>query len=84
MYEDEALKRAQEIDKKFKDGKQGKLAGLIVGLKDVLAYKDREARDAAWKAFGSDAEWAKVKSELQVSSQVESVFMNATDYGPIK
>ncbi len=40
VYEDEALKRAQEIDKKFKDGKQGKLAGLIVGLKDVLAYKD--------------------------------------------
>ena len=50
----------------------------------ILAYKDRETRDAAWKAFGSDAEWAKVKSELQVSSAVESVFMNATDYGPIK
>lgn len=40
VYEDEALKRAHEIDKKFKDGKPGKLAGLIVGLKDVLAYKD--------------------------------------------
>lgn len=40
VYEDEALKRALEIDKKFKDGKPGKLAGLIVGLKDVLAYKD--------------------------------------------
>jgi hypothetical protein len=50
----------------------------------ILAYKDRAARDIAWKAFQTDAEWAKVKSELQVSSQVESVFMNATDYGPIK
>ena len=29
-----------EVDKKIKEGKAGKLAGLIVGLKDVLAYKD--------------------------------------------
>ena len=40
VYEDEALQRAQEIDNKIKEGKSGKLAGLIVGLKDVLAYKD--------------------------------------------
>jgi aspartyl-tRNA(Asn)/glutamyl-tRNA(Gln) amidotransferase subunit A len=40
VYEDEALQRAQEIDQKFKEGKTGKLAGLVVGLKDVLAYKD--------------------------------------------
>jgi aspartyl-tRNA(Asn)/glutamyl-tRNA(Gln) amidotransferase subunit A len=40
VYEDEALERAHEIDKKIKEGKAGKLAGLIVGLKDVLAYKD--------------------------------------------
>jgi hypothetical protein len=50
----------------------------------VLAYKDRAARDAAWKAFGSDPEWAKVRTEMQVGTQVESVFMNATDYGPVK
>jgi aspartyl-tRNA(Asn)/glutamyl-tRNA(Gln) amidotransferase subunit A len=40
VYEDEALERAQEIDNKIKEGKSGKLAGLIVGIKDVLAYKD--------------------------------------------
>jgi aspartyl-tRNA(Asn)/glutamyl-tRNA(Gln) amidotransferase subunit A len=40
VYEDEALSRATEVDKKIKEGKAGKLAGLIVGLKDVLAYKD--------------------------------------------
>jgi hypothetical protein len=50
----------------------------------VLAYKDRAARDTAWKAFGSDPEWAKVRTEMQVGTQVESVFMNATDYGPVK
>ena len=50
----------------------------------VLAYKDRAARDAAWKAFQSDPEWVKVRTEMQVGTQVESVFMNAVDYGPMK
>ena len=40
VYTDEALERALEVDKKMKEGKAGKLAGLIIGLKDVLAYKD--------------------------------------------
>jgi aspartyl-tRNA(Asn)/glutamyl-tRNA(Gln) amidotransferase subunit A len=40
VYEDEAISRALEVDKKIKAGKAGKLAGLVVGLKDVLAYKD--------------------------------------------
>lgn len=50
----------------------------------VLAYKDREARDAAWKAFQSDPEWVKVRTEMQVGTQVENVFMNAVDYFPQK
>lgn len=40
VYEEEALAKATEIDRKIKEGKAGKLAGLVVGLKDVLAYKD--------------------------------------------
>lgn len=40
VYEDEALVRAAAIDQKIKNGTAGKLAGLIVGLKDVLCYKD--------------------------------------------
>jgi aspartyl-tRNA(Asn)/glutamyl-tRNA(Gln) amidotransferase subunit A len=39
VYEAEALSRASEIDHKLKSGKAGKLAGLVVGLKDVLSYK---------------------------------------------
>jgi hypothetical protein len=50
----------------------------------ILAYKDRAARDAAWKAFQSDPEWAKVRTEMQVGTQVESIFMSSTDYGPMK
>lgn len=39
VYETEALARASDIDQKIKSGKAGKLAGLVVGLKDVLSYK---------------------------------------------
>ena len=41
MYESEALSRAAEIDEKIKQGRAGKLAGLVVSLKDVLAYEKR-------------------------------------------
>ena len=50
----------------------------------LLAYKDGAARDAAWNAFRNDAEWKDVTSKMQVGTQVESVFMNSTDYGPMK
>lgn len=40
VYGQEALDRAQQIDEKIHKGTAGKLAGLVVGLKDVLCYKD--------------------------------------------
>lgn len=38
VYEEEALNRASIVDAKIKNGTAGKLAGLIVGLKDVLSH----------------------------------------------
>jgi aspartyl-tRNA(Asn)/glutamyl-tRNA(Gln) amidotransferase subunit A len=40
VYKDEALERARAIDKKVKENRAGKLAGLIVGLKDVFAHRN--------------------------------------------
>ena len=40
VFEEEALIRAAEVDKKIIQKKAGKLAGLVVGIKDVLAFKD--------------------------------------------
>lgn len=59
-------------------------AGMERTLIYVLAYKDGTARDAAWTGFRNDPEWKDVTSKMQVSSQVEAVFMNSTDYGPMK
>ena len=50
----------------------------------ILAYRDGAARDAAWAAFNADPEWVKTRTAMQVSVQVDSVFMSATDYSPMK
>ena len=39
VYADEAVADALRIDQKLKNGKAGKLAGLVVGLKDVFAHQ---------------------------------------------
>lgn len=40
VYEEEALAHAQTIDQKLREGSAGNLAGLIVGIKDVICQKD--------------------------------------------
>jgi aspartyl-tRNA(Asn)/glutamyl-tRNA(Gln) amidotransferase subunit A len=40
VYADEALKRAEEIDAKLKAGTAGKLAGMVISIKDMICYKD--------------------------------------------
>ena len=39
VWSDEALKRADVIDEKIKQGKAGKLAGMVIGIKDNICYK---------------------------------------------
>jgi aspartyl-tRNA(Asn)/glutamyl-tRNA(Gln) amidotransferase subunit A len=41
VFAEEALQRAAEIEKKIYSGTHGKLAGLVVAVKDVLAIKDK-------------------------------------------
>lgn len=52
----------------------------------VLAYPDRAARDAAWRAFSQDPEWRAVAaaSEAQgkLVAKVESIFMTKAPYSP--
>jgi hypothetical protein len=52
----------------------------------ILAYPSREARDADWKAFGSDPEWRAVAAASEANgklvTKVDSVFMTMADYSP--
>ena len=54
----------------------------------ILAYPNREGREKMWKEFQADPDWQKAKAESEkdgaLVTKVESVFLNATDYSPIK
>jgi hypothetical protein len=54
----------------------------------IVAHKSRDAAKASWAAFQADPEWKKVSDESQVNgrivSKVVSVFMDPTDYSPLK
>jgi hypothetical protein len=64
-----------------KDGKGSKLIYLV-------AFPDRDAAKKTWKEFGDDPEWKKVRAESHkdgvLVGKVESVFLEPTDYSPIK
>jgi hypothetical protein len=54
----------------------------------VLAYPNKEAADKSWKGFREDPDWiaAKKASEKDgvLVDKVESVYLNPTDYSPMK
>jgi hypothetical protein len=54
----------------------------------VLAHASREAAKKSWADFQADPEWQKVSADSQVNgrivAKVDSVFMDATDFSPIK
>ncbi|MBX3241680.1 MAG: NIPSNAP family protein [Chitinophagaceae bacterium] len=53
----------------------------------VLAYPDKAARDAAWKAFGDDPEWQKVRTASEkngkIIEKITSIFMDAATISPV-
>ena len=66
------------------DEKDGKANRLIY----IIAFPSREAAAKSWKAFGEDPEWQRVKEESHkngvIVNHVDSVYMDPTDYSPIK
>jgi hypothetical protein len=54
----------------------------------ILAFPSKAAADKAWEAFRTDPEWLKAKAESErngkLVERVESVYLNPTDYSPLK
>jgi hypothetical protein len=54
----------------------------------IVAHPSRDAAKQNWEEFGKDPEWQKVKTESEADgklvTKVESVFVNPTDYSPLK
>ncbi len=54
----------------------------------ILAHESREAAKKNWAAFSADPVrkqvWADTEKDGPINMKVESVFMNPTDYSPLK
>ena len=54
----------------------------------IISHPSREAAKKNWAEFGSDPEWKRVARESEVGgkivSKVDSIFMDATDYSPLR
>jgi hypothetical protein len=54
----------------------------------ILAFPSKEAADKSWKAFREDPDWnsAREASEKngKLVAKVDSVYLNPTDYSPLK
>jgi hypothetical protein len=54
----------------------------------ICVYDSRAAADAAWDNFRDDPEWQRVKAETErdgsLTTSVESLFVEPTDYSPIR
>ncbi|WP_425390181.1 Asp-tRNA(Asn)/Glu-tRNA(Gln) amidotransferase subunit GatA [Ekhidna sp.] len=57
VYGREAQKRAAEIDTKISKGTAGRLAGLVVGIKDVFAYQDHPLSCASQILEGFESQY---------------------------
>ena len=67
---------------------QDKEKGKDDTLVYILSYPTREAATASWKAFQADPEWHKARDASEedgkIVKKVESIFLDPTDYSPIK
>jgi len=54
----------------------------------VISHSSREQAKKNWAEFGADPEWQKVSEDSQkdgkIVEKVDSVFVDATDYSPLK
>jgi hypothetical protein len=52
----------------------------------LVSHESREAAARSWSAFQNDAEWKKISSAGggAMASKVESMFLEPTDYSPMK
>jgi hypothetical protein len=54
----------------------------------LLAFPSKEAADKSWKGFREDPEWLKAKAASEkdgpLVERIESVYLNPTDYSPLK
>ena len=96
VWADEALSRATLIDEKIKLGTAGRLAGVVVALKDVLAYENHKVGSSSKILEGFESLYS--ATVLQRLFNEDAIFIGRTNcdefamgasnensaYGPVK
>jgi aspartyl-tRNA(Asn)/glutamyl-tRNA(Gln) amidotransferase subunit A len=96
VWADEALLRAAEIDEKIKQGTAGRLAGVVIALKDVLAYKNHKVGSSSKILEGFESLYS--ATAVQRLFDEDAIFIGRTNcdefamgasnensaYGPVK
>src|SRR3989344_6857220 len=55
VFTDSALAKAKEVDAKIKNGTAGKLAGMVIGLKDNICYKNHKVSASSFILEGFES-----------------------------
>jgi aspartyl-tRNA(Asn)/glutamyl-tRNA(Gln) amidotransferase subunit A len=96
VFQEEALSQADVIDQKIKQGTAGKLAGLVIGLKDNICYKNHQVTASSKILAGFESVYsATVVSRLIAEDAIiigrlncDEFAMGASNetstYGPVK
>ena len=54
----------------------------------LLAYPSKEAAEKSWAAFRADPDWIRARDASEadgaIVARIESVFLNPTDYSPLR
>ncbi len=96
VFQEEALERADVIDQKIKQGIAGKLAGLVISLKDNICYKNHQVTASSKILAGFEsvysatvvarllAEDAIIIGRLNCDEFAMGASNETSTYGPVK
>ena len=77
VWGDEALERAKKIDLKISEGKAGKLAGMVIALKDNICYRGHKVSAASKILEGFESQFSATAVERLLKA--DAVFIGRTN-----
>ncbi|MHB1278999.1 MAG: Asp-tRNA(Asn)/Glu-tRNA(Gln) amidotransferase subunit GatA [Bacteroidia bacterium] len=77
LWPEEALQRAKEIDNRIKSGNAGKLAGMVIALKDNICYAGHQVSNSSKILLGFESLYSSTVTERLLSEGV--IFIGRTN-----
>ena len=77
VWANEALKRANKIDLKISEGKAGKLAGMVIAIKDNICYRGHKVSAASEILEGFESQFSATAVERLLNE--DAIFIGRTN-----